>query len=102
MMISLLYWDVYEIRAESTKIHGVMLRGRLRKFYLKKMKNILLENDEKEPAVRFAVLHGEEVEDVVEYIRSIVHDSTVTLVLEKVANPVLSKLKVNQEERYTI
>ena len=102
MNTPLLHWDIYEIKTESTPIQGVMLRGRLRKFYLEKVKNILLENDEAEPIVRFAVLHGEGIDDLKEYIHSLATDLTVTLVLEKVANPVLSKLKVNQEERYTI
>ena len=37
-----------------------------------------------------------------EFLNNLLPDATIELVRENVANPVLSKLKVNIEDRYTI
>jgi hypothetical protein len=47
-------------------------------------------------------LARESPEIVETYLRSLADDIDIVLVQEKVPNPVLSKLKVNQEERYTL
>jgi hypothetical protein len=96
-------WDIYEITTEKTEIHGVMLRGRIRKLGLQNGFNVLCENaTDTEKCVRFAVIAPEDAEKVIDYLKSIIPDVRVSLVLRRVVNPVLSKLKVNQQERYTL
>jgi hypothetical protein len=80
-----------------------MLRGRIRKFALESNTNLLVENTEdKNNGVRFAVLSGASAENIKLYIQNIIPDAQIILALESIKNPVLSKLKVNQEERYTL
>jgi len=43
-MSNLIKWDVYQINTEDSKIHGVKLRGRIRKFALENEFNLLIEN----------------------------------------------------------
>lgn len=103
MSNSLLNWDVYRITTGTTEIHGVMLRGRIRKLGLDKDFNVLCENaTDEEKCVRFAVLRGEDAKFVTDYLKRIIPDVTVELVAKGIHNPVLSKLKVNKEERYTL
>lgn len=96
-------WNIYEITTDSTPVHGVMLRGRIRKFALENEMELLIENaSDIENTVRFAI-HSEKVADqVIDFIKTLVSDSKIQLVLENIKNPVLSKLKVNKEERYSI
>lgn len=102
-MNTLITWDIYEITTEGSEIHGVMLRGRIRKFALQNNTNLLTENAEDSPnAVRFALQHKEDASSTISFIKSIVADSNVALIAEAVPNPVLSKMVVNKEERYTI
>lgn len=99
----LLNWHIYEITAQNTEIHGVMLRGRIRKLGLESGFNILCENaTDKENCVRFAVLSGDDAKLVKDYLTQIIPSVTIELIAESVHNPVLSKLKVNKEERYTL
>lgn len=99
----MLYWDIYEVTSHTHSLHGVMLRGRIRKFALVNEIDLLVENTKDiENAVRFAVIAGEEIENVKKYLETTLADVSVKLVLESVKNPVLSKLKINQEERYTL
>jgi hypothetical protein len=100
---ALLMWDIYEIHTTQTEIHGVMLRGRIRKLGLEQGFNVLCENaSDEEKCVRFAVLRSEDAELVTNYLKHIIPDVAVERVAAAVGNPVLSKLKVNQEERYTL
>ena len=97
----LIRWDIYEIRTESTPIHGVKLRGRIRKLGIDGGFNILCENaTDKGNCVRFAIPVGERPGRIVEYLQSVVADVSVGLLEEAVANPVLSKLVVNEIGRY--
>ena len=65
--------------------------------------NLLTENtSDEEGKVRFAVIENSDVSSVVNKIKEMIPDSEVNLIREKVVNPVLSKLKVNDESRYTI
>jgi hypothetical protein len=41
-------------------------------------------------------------ERVINYLKSIISDVNVALIAEDIKNPVLSKLKVNKEERYAL
>lgn len=102
-MKALLYRDIYDIMADQTSLNGVMLRGRLRKLWLQYGQNIILENtSDRENGVRFGLLTGESPEIVETYLHSLADDITIVLVQEKVPNPILSKLKVNQQERYIV
>jgi len=102
-MQSILSWDIYEITTEETLINGVMLRGRLRKLGLENNLNILCENaSDIENCVRFAILTDEDPNTVTDYLNSITSDARVKLVMAAVQNPVLSKLKVNKSERYSL
>ncbi len=99
---SLLQWDIYEIKSPQTEIHGVMLRGRIRKLGLEQGFNVLCENaSDEENCVRFAVIHGESAEAVIAYVEKVIPQVHVSQILTT-QNPVLSKLKVNKEERYTL
>lgn len=97
------YWNIYNITTESTPIHGVMLRGRIRKFALENEIELLTENaSDVENVVRFAIHSQKEPEQLIGFIKTLVADSKIERVLENIKNPVLSKLKVNKEERYSI
>jgi hypothetical protein len=103
MFEKLIKWDIYEIKTETTPINGVMLRGRIRKLGLNKERNILVENTEDiNESVRFAVPSGEDVAEILDYLHSIISDVTIDKVSNSIPNPVLSKLKVNLEDRYTL
>ena len=104
--MNILKWDIYEIRSVNN-LQGVMFRGRLRKFALENNINLLTENDETlTTCVRFALVSQEQEQEnfgkIVDCIKKIDSDSEVIKVLENIPNPVLSKLKVNDESRYTL
>jgi hypothetical protein len=102
MSTEILLWDMYEI-IYPEKIQGVMFRGRIRKFGLEQGITLLAENaTDIEGAVRFAVLHSTSVDIITEYIMNIMKNCTISCILKSIPNPVLSKLKVNKEERYTL
>jgi len=101
-MLHLIYWDIYEITS-SEVMHNIMFRGRIRKFCLEHNRNVLAENTKEiENGVRFAVPHKEDANDIINYIKSLFPSAQVSKLKENVPNPVLSKLKVNKEERYTL
>tara|TARA_Y100000310_G_C20494056_1_gene720658 strand:- start:425 stop:736 length:312 start_codon:yes stop_codon:yes gene_type:complete len=103
MFKELILWDIYEIKTESSPITGVMFRGRIRKFCLENNRNVLVENTQDiEKSVRFAIPSGEDPSKINEYLKTIISDVKVELVKESVPNPVISKLKVNIESRYTL
>ena len=80
-----------------------MLRGRIRKFGLENNIDVLAENTEDtENGVRFATLDKGSGEWISEYVRLIIDNIEIKLVQENLSNPVLSKLKVNKEERYNL
>jgi len=81
---------------------GVMLRGRLRKFANQQNSNLLTENDEDGEIVRFAIIAGFDPAIFITFIQSIVPNAIIPRVRENVSNPVLSKLKVDEDDRYTI
>jgi len=97
--VELLCWDIYEIRS-STPLQGMMLRGRLRKFANQKQINFLTENDEDGQIVRFALIAHDDATVMNEYVRSLVPDAKIEKVGDAIPNPVLSKLKVNLDDRY--
>lgn len=103
MLGKILLWNIYEISSPSVSLTGVMLRGRVRKLGLEKGFNVLVENTEDvENGVRFAVLNENDKEIIISYLKTIIDNVVVRKVLENCPNPVLSKLKVNAESRYTL
>ena len=102
-MTEVLKWDIWEVSSSEESIHGVMFRGRIRKFTLQENITCLVENaTDKENIVRFALLKGEKSDIVINFIKKLLQNVEVRGVAVSVANPVLSKLKVNTEDRYTI
>ncbi len=98
-----LTWDIYEIQSDADALHGVMLRGRIRKFTIENDIVCLTENaSDKENVVRFAIIAGNEPTKVIEFIKELIAGVKITKVLESVKNPVLSKMKVNDLSRYTL
>jgi hypothetical protein len=96
-----LKWDIYEIESEADKLHGVMLRGRIRKFTIENQIACLTENaEDKKNVVRFAILNNTEPANIIEFIKTLLPIAVVSKVLESIENPVLSKLKVNDISRY--
>ena len=103
MKAELLHWYIYEVTAANSALNGVQLRGRTRKFAVEKGINALIENTEDIiNAVRFAVLDQDDAHIITEYIQSIAEDAHVELVREDVPNPVLSKITVNNPDKYTL
>ena len=101
MSEKMLFWDIYEITNSEESIKGVMLRGRIRKFGIEQNINILTENaSDQDNTVRFAVTDKVHSQLVTDFIKTRIRDCVVMLVLESIPNPVLSKLKVNNIDRY--
>lgn len=99
----LLSWCVYEITSAKSSLNGVMLRGRIRKLGIENNFNVLAENTgDVENGVRFAVIDKSNADVVIKYLKSIIEDVKVELLLEDLTNPVLSKIKVNDESRYEL
>jgi hypothetical protein len=99
----MILWKIFEITTTETPIHGVMLRGRLRKLATQHKTDLLTENSsDKQNCVRFAVKTTDSEEFVINYIETILEDSAVNLVADNVTNPVLSEIKVNDDSRYTL
>lgn len=99
----MLAWKVFEITTKGTVIHGIMLRGRLRRLALEKEGDLLIENaSDKENCVRFAVVDLDMVDEIEQYLGKIVPDFRLEKIMDEVSNPVLSKLKVNIEDRYML
>ncbi len=106
-MQKLLTWTIFEVNSK-TEIQGVMFRGKLRKFATVTMElNFLIENDEaKKTCIRFAILDEDAghvtVTRLTKFIKEICPDAEVSFQLQSIANPVLSKLQVNDLSRYKI
>lgn len=94
-------WNIYEIQSNAETLHGVMLRGRIRKFTIENEITCLTENaSDQENTVRFAIPEDIEPIKITDFIQSLIPDSVVKVALESVENPVLSKLKINDISRY--
>ncbi len=102
--MGLLLWEVYEVTSEKN-LQGVMFRGKLRKFALGKEINLLVENDElNKNCVRYATLRQQNIDQavLVNYIKEKIDKDAQIKYIGFFQNPVLSKLKVNEEKRYSI
>lgn len=100
-MSEILTWDIYNIISDSS-LQGVRFRGRLRKLALHRNITLLAENaTDENNIVRFAVISGSDIDHIEELIKSLVPNTRIEIKLSGIKNPVLSKIKVNFEERYT-
>ncbi len=83
-----------------------MLRGRIRKFGLENDIDVLAENaEDEENAVRIALLTKSAPSLLIEitgFLTRIIPDIEVVYSMSGVRNPILSKLKCNDESRYKI
>lgn|SRR3989338_5461969 len=96
-------WDIYEISSDAHPLTSVKMRGRLRKFSLSKHMHMLVENTEEiEGRVRFAVETKQDIREIKKFLEKLIPDVKIEKKLENIKNPVLSKLKINEEERYEI
>lgn len=99
----LLKWHIYEITTDGELVNGVKLRGRIRKFGITQGFNVLAENaTDIENCVRVAMLDQQHADKVISFVRSLIPGAKIELISESVINPVLSKIKVNLEDRYEI
>ncbi len=99
----ILIWDFYEIRSNGLALHGIKLRGRIRKFAIENEITCLTENaSDEENVVRFALLANSDPKIVLDFIKSLVPEVAISESLKNIPNPVLSKLKVNDPTRYEI
>ncbi len=97
----ILSWDFYEIRSKDVALHGVKLRGSIRKFTLENDISCLMENAaDEDNVVRFALLTNTEPKHIVDFVKKLIPEVIITESLKNIPNPVLSKLKVNNESRY--
>ena len=84
----MLFWDIYEIRCDRDTLHGVKLRGRIRKSTIENQMPCLVENAcDQENVVRFALLEGEEAEKISAFIQNLVANVSIT-------NPLVHKVKL--------
>ena len=96
MVNDLLFFDIYELHSETTKLHGVCCRRKIRKFAEENNITVIPENAiDKENVVRLAVLHKQEIFQLVNFIKEEFPKSNLTLVVKNIPNPVLSKITVN-------
>ncbi len=99
----ILSWDFYEIRSTDTPLHGIKLRGRIRKFTIENDISCLVENaEDEENVVRFALLAGADFNKINDFVETLVSGASITESLKNIPNPVLSKRKVNDHSRYEI
>lgn len=99
----LISWDFYEIRSSDTPLHGVKLRGRIRKFTIDNDISCIMENaSDEENVVRFALLANSDQTPISDFIKKVVPTAVVTESLKNIQNPVLSKLLVNDPTRYEL
>jgi len=100
----ILSWDICEIRSETKALHGVKLRGTIRKFTIEHGITCLVENTtDEENLVRFALIAESDPAGVIDFVKDVVPEAIITESLRSVHNPVLSnlsKLKVNDICRY--
>ena len=102
--MELLLWEVYEV-VYKNDLQGVKFRGRLRKFANEQEINLMVENDEEDKnCVRFAVLisQSKKIPIIKKFIKEKIDPDSTIKFIDDFKNPVLSKLKVNDESRYQI
>ncbi len=99
-------WNVYTLSSATQNLNGVMLRGRIRKFGIIEGIDILAENTEDiKNGVRIALLSDvaeKHLSTITFFLKTIIPDIVITIDLINIKNPILSKLKCNNESRYVI
>ncbi len=96
-------WDIYDITAGGASLHGVSLQGRLRKLALQIDMDLLVEHAfDLTNHVRFAVVAGTDVTPIEEYLNDTMPHLRVKRVARDVANPVLTKMHINNEDYYNL
>lgn len=101
----MLYWDIYQVNSKTQNLIGVKFRGTVRKFAIENDSVLLAENaQDEENTVRFSLIENtyepKLLQQIIDFIRSIIPDAEIKQVLNKVPNPILSKLKNNDVSRY--
>lgn len=101
----MLYWDIYQVNSKTQNLIGVKFRGTVRKFAIENDFVLLAENaQDEENTVRFSLIENtyepKLLQQIIDFIRSIIPDAEIKQVLNKVPNPILSKLKNNDVSRY--
>jgi hypothetical protein len=96
-------WDIYEIESDTHALHGVKLRGRIRKFSIENDIVCLSENaSDKENVVRFALLTDTEEKEIVEFVQNLLPGVSISQVMKAIENPTLSKILINDHTRYSL
>ena len=103
--MNLIKWNIYQVNSSLSNLIGVKFRGTLRKFSIENNINLLTENaSDEENVVRFALIADNNEKNILEkienFVKSIINDSTIKIVLSETINPILSKLKNNDISRY--
>ena len=104
----MLFRNIYEISTRESLIHWVKFRWTIRKLCISNNIIVLLENaSDKENIVRFALLENsstlhQDIEIISNYICQKINDASIQKVLSSIPNPVLSKLDINNSDRYII
>lgn len=99
----ILSWDFYEIRSTGTALHGIKLRGKIRKFTIGNNISCLMENaSDEENVVRFALLANTDPKQIIDFVKKVIPEAVIAESLKNIPNPVLSKLKVNDSTRYEV
>lgn len=97
----ILSWDLYEIKSKQVTLHGIKLRGKIRKFAIDNAIICLVENaSDEDNVVRFALIENSDPKQISDFIYSLVPEAIVSASIKNIPNPVLSKLKVNDVTRY--
>jgi len=92
----MIVWDVYEMDSSLSRLHHVKCRRRIRNFGIKNNFDVLSENAvDKENVVRIAVVHGQDIHSLKDYLAEEFEDIEITKIESGISNPVLSKWKIN-------
>lgn len=100
--------NIYEVSTKHTPIHGVKFRWTIRKLGIQHDITVLLENaSDKDNVVRFALITvsptlDQDIEIISNYIYQKIPDASIQKVLSSIQNPVLSKLDINNSDRYVV
>jgi hypothetical protein len=101
----MIYWNIYQVNSLNQNLVGVKFRGTVRKFAIENNIILLAENaEDEENTVRFALVEDSYKEKILEqitnFIQSIVFDARIKKVIGNIPNPILSKIKNNDISRY--
>ena len=96
-----LEWDIYDLTAKNTSLIGVNCRSKIRLFGVYNNYTLLTENAvDQDNTVRVAILSNTDIVELSKFLKTIFSDIQIEKKMQKVKNPVLSKLSINREELY--